>query len=233
MNHLFNLEPLAMHSSRIVLASALLASITTLEAHAQQVIGGATFSSTACASEWGTCSFTGSRTVAYGANGRFNVRTLSGPAACNNSTFGDPYPGVAKSCFLNVTVAAPTTGTQTISGQTFSSSACASEWSTCSYTGTRTVAYGAAGRYSLRTLTGPVACNNGTFGDPIPGTAKSCFLNGKFSKIMSPCLIKIMGCPRIKRFSLLNRLNFVRIKCKHVITTIPRKACKAPETGMA
>lgn len=54
---------------------------------------------TLCASENQTCSFTGTRSVAYGANGSFNYKTATGSIGCNNATFGDPISGVAKSCY--------------------------------------------------------------------------------------------------------------------------------------
>ncbi|MFC7516869.1 DUF4874 domain-containing protein, partial [Herbaspirillum sp. GCM10030257] len=34
--------------------------------------------------------------------------------------------------------------------------------------------YGLNGTYAYRTATGSIACNNATFGDPLPGTIKAC-----------------------------------------------------------
>ena len=51
---------------------------------------------------------------------------------------------------------------------------CAWENSTCSFSGTRSVAYGASGQFVYQTHTNTVACNNSVFGDPIRGTVKSC-----------------------------------------------------------
>ncbi len=62
--------------------------------------------SVACASEGGTCSVpVGSvATVTYGANGTFATRTgVTGSLGCNNSVFGDPIYGVAKSCAYQLT----------------------------------------------------------------------------------------------------------------------------------
>jgi uncharacterized protein (DUF1800 family) len=64
------------------------------------VFGGQTFLSTACATEAGQCKFTGTRLVAYGASGKYTVKSLTGPVACNNSVFGDPLVGIQKSCYL-------------------------------------------------------------------------------------------------------------------------------------
>ncbi len=57
------------------------------------------------------------------------------------------------------------------------SSSCSAEGGNCVLpTGaTASVYYGANGTYAIRTgLTGTIACNNNTFGDPLPGTVKSC-----------------------------------------------------------
>ncbi len=68
------------------------------------------------------------------------------------------------------------TGALTIAGSTFGPQACAVEGKTCTFTGTRKVAYGAAGQYAVRSLTGTTACNNAVFGDPLVGILKSCYL---------------------------------------------------------
>jgi hypothetical protein len=57
--------------------------------------------STTCAAEGGTCTFSGTQTVAYGARGVFLYKTFTGSAACTTAAFGsDPLFGVAKSCYL-------------------------------------------------------------------------------------------------------------------------------------
>ncbi len=58
-----------------------------------------------CSSENGQCTipagFTGY--VYYGANGAYNqLKVQSGVINCNNVTFGDPSPGAAKSCFVEL-----------------------------------------------------------------------------------------------------------------------------------
>ena len=55
---------------------------------------------TACAAENGTCSFSGTQSVAYGADGIFTYQTLTGGTACDNAVFGDPDYGVSKSCYV-------------------------------------------------------------------------------------------------------------------------------------
>jgi hypothetical protein len=56
-----------------------------------------------CANENGTCTFSGTASVAYGANGAFNYRTATNSIACNNATFGDPLSGVVKACYYQTT----------------------------------------------------------------------------------------------------------------------------------
>ncbi len=59
---------------------------------------------------------------------------------------------------------------------------CASEGGTCNVPGTYTVRYGASGNYNYLKVTGSVACNNATFGDPMIGTAKNChYITGNSS----------------------------------------------------
>lgn len=51
------------------------------------------------------------------------------------------------------------------------------EHNTVTVTGTMNIAYGAGGAFNyLYNQTSNVTCNNSTFGDPISGTAKSCFI---------------------------------------------------------
>lgn len=57
-------------------------------------------SSSPCANENGVCAFTGVKHVIYGANGKFSIRNnVNTSTPCNNATFGDPTPGVAKACY--------------------------------------------------------------------------------------------------------------------------------------
>ena len=53
---------------------------------------------TDCAVEGGTCSFSGTRQVRYGADGRYAFRTATDAVECTNEVFGDPYPGADKVC---------------------------------------------------------------------------------------------------------------------------------------
>jgi serine protease len=53
---------------------------------------------TTCATEGGTCSFSGTRDVRYGAATSFVTKTFTSKVACTNAVFGDPAHGIVKSC---------------------------------------------------------------------------------------------------------------------------------------
>jgi general secretion pathway protein G len=58
---------------------------------------------TSCATENGTCTFTGTANIAYGslAQGKFNaLSNLSSPVSCSNANFGDPASGFGKACYI-------------------------------------------------------------------------------------------------------------------------------------
>lgn len=120
---------------------------------------------TLCAQQNGTCAFTGTRSVAYGADGVYGYRTVTGGTACDDATLGDPDYGFVKSCW-----------TGPVSGGPAGSAYCAPENGLCSFGGTRTVAYGAGGTFTTKSLSGGTPCTNAVFGDPVPNTVKSCYL---------------------------------------------------------
>jgi hypothetical protein len=120
---------------------------------------------TYCSAEWNYCSFSGTATVRYGANGSYFYKTVTGGTACSNDTFGDPAVGTVKSCSY-----APAAST------TISYTYCSGEWGYCSFSGTRQVRYGANNSYFYKTVTGGISCTNDNFGDPAVGITKSCYL---------------------------------------------------------
>jgi spore coat protein U-like protein len=139
---------------------------------------GARASYTFCAREDQNCSFSGTKDVAYGANGRFRYKYgVTGGIGCNNNVFGDPAYNVVKACYI---VDAGTQGAdihevapETPPGYSF----CAREDQRCSFSGTRDVAYGANGKFKYKYgVTGGIDCHNNVFGDPIYNVKKSCFI---------------------------------------------------------
>jgi parallel beta-helix repeat protein len=123
---------------------------------------------TFCAPEGGNCAFSGTTQVRYGGNDTYVYKTLTNGTPCTNAVFGDPVPGIAKSCALTTPPPAPT------STQPGDWTFCASEAGHCTFSGTTQVRYGANGAYVYRTLTDGTPCTNTVFGDPAPGVAKSC-----------------------------------------------------------
>jgi hypothetical protein len=120
---------------------------------------------TQCAVETATCTFSGTMTVAFGANGSFHYATASNGTACTLAIFGDPLPGTQKACYREV--APPTTNVWV---------RCAAENATCSFLGTMTVAFGAKASFKYATKTNGVACSDSVFGDPLYSVVKSCYL---------------------------------------------------------
>lgn len=113
-----------------------------------------------CAAEGDVCTITGAaQAVRFGADGRYATRQTSGRVSCDTATFGDPAPGVPKTCEVE-------DGGEWV--------ACANEGDTCRVPGATRVRYGAEGRYAERAVSQSIACNNGVFGDPMVGTAKQC-----------------------------------------------------------
>jgi len=62
------------------------------------LLSGPTQTWTFCSDENGTCSFSGTVTVRYGAGSTFYTQTATNSIACNNATFGDPIVGTVKHC---------------------------------------------------------------------------------------------------------------------------------------
>jgi len=113
---------------------------------------------TFCTDEGGMCTFSRPQRVRFGAQGKYHYGIFSGPTPCDDSAFGDPDPGVYKSC-------AHSSELYTI---------CAKEGQTCSFSGTEEVRYGLNGQWATKITTGPVACTDHTFGDPFPDVVKQC-----------------------------------------------------------
>jgi hypothetical protein len=114
-----------------------------------------------CGIESETCFWFGEKYVAYGANGSFIFKSITDSRPCTNETFGgDPAVGVVKACyFANYRLSAGENHLGRLpSGTPFN------------------VAYGANGVFNFRTLSGDYNCDNTTFGDPIAGVVKACYL---------------------------------------------------------
>lgn len=75
------------------------------------LIDGVSYTSAACAAEWGTCYFEGTRRIAYGIPGKWLYRYATGSQACSSPAFGkDPAFGKKKFCYATAsTVLIPPT----------------------------------------------------------------------------------------------------------------------------
>lgn len=120
---------------------------------------------TLCAQQNGACAFTDTRSVAYGANGIYSYRTVTGGTTCDDTALTDADFGFLKSCYTGPVTNGP-------GGSAF----CAPEDGLCAFSGTRTVAYGANGTFTTKSLTSGTACTNAVFPDPLVGTVKACYL---------------------------------------------------------
>lgn len=98
-NDISKFDPTVPGSSINCAGSTLTAGSTIIGTTTQTVIGGAGSGSwTYCSNEWGTCSFSGTKQVRYGANGSYFYQTATNSISCNNATFGDPIVGTEKYC---------------------------------------------------------------------------------------------------------------------------------------
>jgi hypothetical protein len=120
-----------------------------------------------CATEGGSCQAR-NKYVAFGANGKFRFLDphFSGGASvpCNNATFGndDPAPGVRKACYVaNYFLDVPEGQATNVVGPS----------------NPRNVAFGANGKFNFATKSGFFICDKATFGDPLPGVAKACYVS--------------------------------------------------------
>jgi|GEM_PF-1023565 len=134
-------------------------------ASAATVTGGGPLGYRFCAEEGATCSFTGPRDVAFGANGRFYHQNANGPVVCNSATFGEPIRGSVKRCYLALSAG--------VAPVNYAS--CADEGGQCRVAGLEQVAYGGGGKFHYRLTQDTIDCNNAEFGDPSPQVAKKCY----------------------------------------------------------
>ena len=109
-------------------------------------------------------------TVSYGANGTYNTLTLSpGSYVCGDQLFGDPTPGVPKSCYTS------TTTTTSTSSSTFLTLLTGQSGS-FKLTSSSNIAYGSGTQVVQKTLnSGTYVCGDDLFGDPAPGKNKACY----------------------------------------------------------
>ncbi len=126
-----------------------------------------TSTGTLCATEGGTCSFSGVHFVAFGAGTSFITLTETNSVPCSNLIFTDPAPGIGKACYVSAQSPTLTAGSM--------GTLCATEDVACSFSGTQLVTFGAGALYDQRVETNGILCSNLTFSDPNPGVRKACY----------------------------------------------------------
>lgn len=134
-----------------------------------------------CAKEGQTCRVKGESMVRFGTNGLYAFRVTRQAQPCNIDAFGsDPAPGMLKRCEISTNWRAQSSyrNWQNAGGAGRGDwLLCANEGDECRVpggNGNTEVRYGADGRFSERLASRSIACNNGVFGDPLPGVAKQC-----------------------------------------------------------
>jgi glycerophosphoryl diester phosphodiesterase len=133
--------------------------------------GQSTYTYCAAGDQGQTCSFTGVRNVAYGANGLFNVQTFTNSVACNVQVLGpDPDYGVQKACYYGPAISSFSTNSQ------LQSIYCGDDFGTCSPTGPATGYYGTPPFNDIAAaFGGAFTCSPTQFGeDPNAGVRKTC-----------------------------------------------------------
>ena len=92
------------------------------------------------------------------------------------------------------TTATPPTGVTLVSPLPttgYATASCANEGGNCAFSGSKYIAYGdkTKNKWSIGVFTGGVACTNGIFGDPIPGTAKKCYIGPDWVAPVAPAAL--------------------------------------------
>ena len=160
-------------AAAIAVASLGLLGAEPVEAQAQSIKGKDGTTWWKCADEAGVCRFRGKQKVAYGVQGKWRYRDAVNSIACNSVSFGgDPAVGVVKACYyMSESEIRPLSAVDSSWRQ------CAGEGHVCRFDGERRVAFGAKGKWSYRIARGGVNCTVGSFGDPIQGVVKSCYID--------------------------------------------------------
>jgi hypothetical protein len=150
------------------------------EADAQRRRSSLPSSWTQVASEGGSFTLSASGKVYYGTGTTFiNKDFVAGTYRCTNETFGfDPVAGKTKYCYLdrNTLGTTPPPPPPPIEWVKI-----ADENSTFSLLNSSTIRYGANSSWIDRILNaGTQFCNNNTFGDPVFGVTKACYIDKNF-----------------------------------------------------
>ncbi|UJW81831.1 hypothetical protein [Hydrogenophaga sp. SL48] len=133
-----------------------------------------------CADEGNSCSPSAPTLVRYGVPGQYHYRQVAGAFRCDAKSFGDPAPGVQKTCDINTVPVDRTVARRPDADEIPPLDdrfwvACAKESQTCRFRGEGHVRFGANGLYRVVHARDGVNCDARSFGgDPTPKTPKAC-----------------------------------------------------------
>ena len=103
-------------------------------------------------------------------------------AACGGGSVEDPSASAEEADQVRTALAVSSSSVGQATSLPAGYVKCADEWgqTTCNFTGSAVVYYGAAGAYYYKAVTGPFNCSTGNtvFGDPIKGVTKACYSSG-------------------------------------------------------
>lgn len=135
---------------------------------------------THCADEGSTCTTSQPTVIRYGVPGDHHYRQLGGSIRCDGRLFGDPKPGVQKTCDINTMPVNRAQGRQPDADEIPPLddrfwTECARESQECRFRGPAHVRYGANGLYRVMSARDGLTCDSRSFGgDPTPNTRKTC-----------------------------------------------------------
>ena len=129
-----------------------------------------------CADEGRECRFRGKQRVAFGAKGKWVYGLQINGVMCGINAFGkDPFYGVPKACYIEVeTPDGPRGSIDPSWGR------CSGENGFCNFAGERRIVFGARGKWAFRIARNGIQCNTATFGDPINGVVKGCYVDPNY-----------------------------------------------------
>lgn len=119
---------------------------------------------TKCAKDGETCSFSGSRSVAYGKSGSFVYATLTGPITCSASLFPSTSVGSPRYCsYAGTGSSSSSTSSSTSSSSTSSSSTSSSSSSSSSSSGGGSITGATCTSSGSTSITATIRVTSGTY----------------------------------------------------------------------
>jgi hypothetical protein len=138
-----------------------------------------------CSRENNFCAFDGIGVVRFGVDGKFKYKDVAFEVGCITAEFGDPAPNMQKNCEYKLN--APDKEKYEVALKKYREQnnfdgwkLCAVEGGICKVNQNSDIRYGISNSYNTKLVGSSVACDNKTFGDPLPGRLKKCFVKEQF-----------------------------------------------------